>query len=730
MTDGERDGAAAIGRAGSRESRLRVVTRIWLKTSHRIAVAGAAVMDVTVRLWLAKTFFMSGALRTMSWDAAFVSEAHRLLGPLGDSTAGMDFVLAIGVISPILLGAGLFTRLAAAPLLLLSLTAQSGDHARDANLFLAALAGWYLIMGAGPISLDARILPGLRTSALPLAAPAIRAGAWLRRWCGPVYQLSLRLWLAAALCGLSLPAIAVPTMTASNFSQGLAFGCGGLLALGLATPLASALLIATALGETMMGMGQSQSLFGAAVFAFAGLFGSGPLSLDALIARLMRNAMRAVDGQSRIGAWPHVVIVGAGFGGLACATKLRFLPVRITLIDRNNFHLFQPLLYQAATAGLSPGDIATPIRSVFRDDPNVQVLRGAVSEIDTEGQRVAMGTRLIPYDFLVLATGSSHSYFGHDQWAGVAPGLKRLEDATNIRGRILDAFERAEATDDVAERDRLLTFLVVGGGATGVELAGALAELAHHGLEKEFRAFDPARARIILVQSGPCILPGFPSRLSTIAQHSLEMLGVEVRLGSHVEAIDAQGVTVGGTPIAAGTVLWAAGVTASPAARWLKADADSAGRIKVAADLSVPGLPNIFAVGDTAAVAAWNGKPIPGLAPAAKQGGEYAASVIRARITGGTAPAPFRYRHRGNLATIGRKSAVADFGWIMLSGPVAWWLWGLVHVFFLVGLRNRLSVMFNWFWAYMTYRVGTRLITGAPTLSQLGNEPTRDLSSG
>jgi NADH dehydrogenase/putative oxidoreductase len=324
-----------------------------------------------------------------------------------------------------------------------------------------------------------------------------------------------------------------------------------------------------------------------------------------------------------------------------------------------------------------------------------------------------MADQRVPYDYLVLATGASHSYFGRDEWGAFAPGLKRIEDATAVRRRMLVAFERAESTQDEDERRRLLTFVIVGGGPTGVELAGAIAELARYGLEQEFRNFDPASARVLLVQAGSRILPAFPEVLSARARQSLETLGVEVRLDSRVERIDAEGVTISGQRIEARTVLWAAGVVASPAARWLGAQADSAGRVKVASDLSVPGMPNVFVIGDTALALAWNGQPVPGLAPAAKQGGEYVARIIRARIEERRVPGPFVYRHLGSLATIGRKAAVADFGRLRLWGTPAWWLWGLVHVGFLVGMRNRVSVMLDWFWAYLTYRNGTRLITGA-----------------
>ncbi len=320
----------------------------------------------------------------------------------------------------------------------------------------------------------------------------------------------------------------------------------------------------------------------------------------------------------------------------------------------------------------------------------------------------------IPYDHLVLATGAAHSYFGRDDWAPFAPGLKRVEDATEVRRRLLLAFEKAEATDDPVERQALLTFLIVGGGPTGVELAGAIAELAKWGMEKEFRRFDPAQAKVILVQSGPRVLPTFAEELSEATARSLARLGVDVRVGSRVEGIDADGATVSGRRIPARTVLWAAGVVASPAAKWLGAAADGAGRVKVGPDLTVPGLPNVYVVGDTAASDAWKGKPVPGLAPAAKQAGAHVAAAIRARVEGRADPGPFVYRHLGSLATIGRKAAVVEFGWLRLSGALAWWFWGAIHVGFLVDLRSRLSVMFDWGWAYLTYRSGTRLITGGP----------------
>jgi NADH dehydrogenase len=412
------------------------------------------------------------------------------------------------------------------------------------------------------------------------------------------------------------------------------------------------------------------------------------------------------------GRLPRVVIVGAGFGGLAAATALKRAQVQLTVIDRRNYHLFQPLLYQVATAGLSPADIAQPIRSILRRQRNTRVLLGRVTDVDLDAREVLIGERRVPYDFLVVATGARHAYFGRDEWEPFAPGLKKIEDATDIRRRILLAFEQAETAEEADERRRLLNFVIVGGGPTGVEMAGAIAELAKRALAADFRNVDPRQARVLLIQSGPRLLPAFPDRLSAVAQRALERLGVEVRLGQPVTECDAGGVTVGDERIAAGTVLWAAGVAASPAARWLKAERDRDGRVKVLADLSLPGHPDLFVIGDTALAAGEDGRPVPGVAPAAKQAGEYVARLIHARVDGLPEPGPFRYRHLGNLATIGRKAAVANFGRIRLSGWIAWVLWGIVHVYFLIGFRNRIGVLMDWLWAYVTFQRGSRLITG------------------
>lgn len=408
----------------------------------------------------------------------------------------------------------------------------------------------------------------------------------------------------------------------------------------------------------------------------------------------------------------RVVVIGAGFGGLEAVHRLKGAPVDITLIDRRNHHLFQPLLYQVATASLSPSEIAWPIRHLVRRRPEVRTILGEVTGVDVAGKAVLLGEDRVPYDTLLVATGARHAYFGHDDWEPYAPGLKDIDDATAIRRRILIAFERAEIEPDPARRRALLTFVIVGAGPTGVELAGTMAELAHQTMAADFRALDPKAARILLVEAGPRALAAFPEDLSDYARRALERLGAEIRTGQAVTACDAEGVSLGEERIPAKTVIWAAGVQASPAAIWLGAEADRAGRVQVAPDLTVPGHPEIFVVGDTARLDAWDGKPLPGIAPAAKQQGRHVADTIRARLEGKPASGPFRYKHAGSLATIGKRAAVIDFGWIRLRGRLAWWIWGLAHIYFLIGLRNRLTVALSWLWIYTTSQRSARLITG------------------
>jgi NADH:ubiquinone reductase (H+-translocating) len=430
--------------------------------------------------------------------------------------------------------------------------------------------------------------------------------------------------------------------------------------------------------------------------------------MDGIIDRLeIIRDDKSATGSSR----PHVVIIGAGFGGLFAAMQLARVAANVTIIDRRNHHLFQPLLYQVATAALSPADIAAPIRGILSRQANADVTLGTVTGIDTAGRTVLIGPRRIAYDQLIIATGARESYFGHDEWASVTSGLKSIEDATTMRRRILVAFERAEDCADESERRRLLTFVIIGGGPTGVELAGALAELAKAALARDFRHIDPATARIILVEGGPRLLPSFPPTLSEQAARALARLGVEVRLGSMVTTCNRDGVAMANEGIDSRTVIWAAGVAASPAAAWLGVDSGRGGRVPVGADLTLPGHPEIFVIGDTAQVEGTNG-PLPGVAPVAKQQGAYVARVIAARVAGKPLPGPFRYRDFGNLATIGRREAVVDFGWLRLTGRLAWLAWGAAHIYFLIGFRNRMTVAIDWLWSYLTYQRGARLITG------------------
>lgn len=409
----------------------------------------------------------------------------------------------------------------------------------------------------------------------------------------------------------------------------------------------------------------------------------------------------------------RVVIVGAGFAGLSAAKALAGTPYDVTVVDRHNYHLFQPLLYQVATAALSPADIATPIRTILRGKANIAVLLAEVSGIDLEHREVLAEGRRLPYDVLVVATGARHAYFGRDDWAPYAPGLKRIDDATDLRRRILLAFERAESETDPVKRQALLTFVVVGGGPTGVEIAGAVAELARKALAGDFHAIDPAAARVVLVEAASRLLAPFDPWLSEAARRSLAELGVEVRLERPVTACDARGVSLGEERIEAATLIWAAGVMASPAGNWLGAATDRAGRVRVEPDLSLPGHPEIFVLGDTAHVSGADGLPLPGVAPVAKQQGLYVARLLKARTQERIIP-PFRYSGFGMLATIGRKRAVAQLGRMRLSGFPAWLLWSLAHIYFLIGFRNRLIVALNWGWNYLTLQRGSRLITGMP----------------
>jgi NADH:ubiquinone reductase (H+-translocating) len=411
---------------------------------------------------------------------------------------------------------------------------------------------------------------------------------------------------------------------------------------------------------------------------------------------------------------PRVVIAGAGFGGLEAAKALRAAAADVTVIDEQNHHCFQPLLYQVATAALSPADVAWPIRRILRKQRNATVLMAEIRGVDAGKRLVHTDSISVPYDFLVLATGATHSYFGHDEWAEAAPGLKRIEDATRIRRRILIAFERAELTSDAAERARQLTFVIVGAGATGVEMAGAITEVARQTLAMDFRRIDPKASRIVLIEAGPRIMPTFPPNLSDYVQATLVQKGVEVMTSSRVVGCDPGGVDLADGRIDAATVIWAAGVIASPAARWLEAEHDRAGRVQVGPDLSVSGHPEVFAIGDTAAAIDPAGRAIPGIAPAAKQMGRYVGRLIAARIAGAPSPEPFRYRHQGDLATVGRRAAVVKLGRLELRGVLGWLFWSVIHIFFLIEIRDRFVVAFIWLWDYVTFQRGARLITRVP----------------
>jgi NADH:ubiquinone reductase (H+-translocating) len=410
---------------------------------------------------------------------------------------------------------------------------------------------------------------------------------------------------------------------------------------------------------------------------------------------------------------PKVIIVGAGFGGIQAAVALSRVAVDVIVLDRQNHHCFQPLLYQVATAALSPAEIAWPIRHMLRQQRNATVFMAEVKGVDLAARSVETSAGPMSYDYLVIATGATHSYFGHDDWAKFAPGLKRIEDATRIRRSILLAFERAELAGNDAERQRLLTFVIVGGGATGVEMAGAIAEIARQTVANDFRRIDPRSSCIILLEAGPRVIPTLPEELSRYVERALTRMGVDVRTSTRVISCDVGGVDVDHGRIDASTIIWAAGVVASPAASWLGAAHDRAGRVLVRPDLSVPDHPEVFVIGDAAAVHKDDGEPVPGVAPAAKQMGRYVGRLIAARLAGKSLPA-FRYRNLGELATIGRRAAVVKLGRVHLKGFIGWLFWSFAHIYFLIGVRNRFIVAFTWLWDYLTFQRGARLITDVP----------------
>lgn len=416
------------------------------------------------------------------------------------------------------------------------------------------------------------------------------------------------------------------------------------------------------------------------------------------------------DAGRKTATLPYVVIVGSGFGGLEAARALKHIPVQVTVIDRRNYHLFQPLLYQVATAALSPADISSPIRGILHKQSEVNVLLAEVTGVDRERQLVWMSERSLSYDYLIIATGAHENYFGHPEWRKLAPGLKSIEDAIAIRRELLLAFEAAEMESDFARRQELLTFVLVGAGPTGVEMAGAIAELAHRALAADFHTINPRSARIILVESGPKILSSFPEKLGRKAQEELTRLGVEVRVGQAVEMIEDEVVTIAGKPLRTPNVIWTAGVAASPAGKWLGVEVDRVGRVLVLDDLSIPGASNVFVIGDTAHKEQ-QGKVLPGVAPVAMQQGRYVAALIRDRMAGKKLSLPFKYVDKGNLATVGRAFGIVDMKGLQVYGFLAWVIWLTVHIFYLIGFRNRVLVMIQWAWAYLTSQRGARIIT-------------------
>ncbi len=662
------------------------------------------LVDLLIRIWIGKSALVLSVLISTDWTTVVrMAEGSYPIPDLSlGSTALLSQVYWLAAVSLIL---GLATRVGAAVLLALTVASHTRVAALDLNLFWMALLAYYVLLGADRLSLDRLLSQGLKNSPLPQAGALITLLEATRPALTGIYLLALRVALTLTLlqAGGHMPTAMMTTAEThvwlpvgsatrlfGNEGVALALLIGG----GLATRATALLAVAMTGYHKMMGGDTSLPFYWTVLLLLLVAKGPGPFSLDAAVLAGLRRSLPELSGKppSNFEGLPRIVIVGAGFGGIACARALRHAPASITLIDRQNYHLFQPLLYQVATAALSPADIAIPIRAIFRDQSNAKVMLATVTGLDTERREVLADGLNLPYDYLVIATGATHSYFGHDTWAPFAPGLKRVDDATLVRRRV---------------------FVIVGGGPTGVELAGAIAELARVGMAKDFRNFDPATAEIILVQAGPRLLPAFPESLSEVARRSLANIGVKVFLNSKVRLIDADGVSVNDRRIYSRTVLWAAGVAASPAAKWLNAEADKAGRVKVQADLSVPHLPDVYVIGDTALTDGWRGQPVPGLAQAAKQGGAFVAKVIRAKLRGEPVSLAFSYRHMGSLATIGRKSAIADFGLVRLRGAMAWWLWGIVHVLFLVGSRNRVAVVLNWIWSYVTYRASTRLITGS-----------------
>ncbi len=700
------------------------------------------ISELLRRITLAQVFFVSGMLKLSDWNNALYLSTHEYPVSWLDPVAAAYMGAAIEMICPILLILGFMTRFAAFALLALTVVIQLSYQATNAQVFWIIILGWWIVSGAGRISIDF-LLQDLKEAALPFVRTIGKFFAFLSGVIAPFYALFIRVWIAAVLFVAGHSAMGMDSLSIASYLHVLEYkpsesvlrmvhggmsispfvifttGIGAVcIAAGFGTRIFSLIALFTLLFATQhvdaTAAQKTEFIYWIVLTSILFFNGPGKYSLDHIIRKKLSAYFPQLQGELPPGtdSLPHVVIVGAGFGGLATAKALRTTGCRVTLVDKHNYHLFQPLLYQIATCSLSPADIAVPIRSLFQDQKNIRVIMNEVEGIDKANKHIAFTDKTaLAYDYLVLATGAQHSYFGKDEWSAFAPGMKKIEDALDVRAKILTAFELAENTDDPALREALMTFVIVGGGPTGVELAGALAELAYHGMRDEFRRINPKDAKIHLVEGSPRLLAVMPESLSAYTQRSLEKLGVKVATNARVELIDADGVVVAGKRITSKSVFWAAGVQASPAAKWLGAEADRAGRLKVLPDLSVPNCENVFAVGDTVSADVWNGKPMPGLAPAAKQSGAFVATQIRNHIEGRPLEKAFAYKHYGSLATIGRKSAVADFGAFKMFGPLAWWFWGAVHVMFLTNTRSRASVAIQWFWAYLTFKRSTRLIT-------------------
>ena len=686
---------------------------------------GWPIVDFLFRVWIAKQLLVSAVLLANGWDTSILLATYEY--PISWLPAKWEAFLGIAAqfIGGISLMLGLCTRFGALVTLVFALFAQIYYVSLDVHLFWLTIMLGCVLRGPSLISLDHILSQGFSRSALPLAMSLVKFCNITTALFSNYYLIGLRLWLMITLFLVTQHIQAISAVKIQVLSSWLPlhsalfiFGnslvvLAFLLGFGFAPRLAAiAGIIIICLNSSMAGA-SSYPAYWLMLMAILFVAGPGAISLDQLILDFLKKRYPQLSGKPAfcLDNLPHVVIIGAGFGGIACAKSLRHVPVKVTLIDRHNYHLFQPLLYQVATGNLSPGDIAISIRSIFLDQFNVDVMLRNVTAINKEERYITADEARIHYDYLVVATGATHSYFGKEVWEPYAPGLKAIGDATTVRSRLLKAFELAELADTPEEQQHFLNFVIVGAGPTGVELAGSIAELARFGMEKDFRRFDPASANIILVQAAPRILPTFSEEMSKAAHQSLEGIGVTVLTDSRVEQIDCEGVIVNGQRIYSKSVLWAAGVTASPAAKWLQVESDPAGRVKVISDLSVADYPEIFVIGDTASSNGWAGKPVPGLAPAAKQGGIYVAKNISKAIYKKTMSKEFKYKHLGSLATIGRKSAVAEFSYFKVNGEAAWWLWGLVHVSFLLGGRNRLSVIVNWMWSYFTFRANNLLIT-------------------